>query len=82
MRIVLLADLQAADIGLPYELGLLGTKGQIMDDCLPEVEAKLLADGKALRETDWLKQQGGAGSNKRGAGSGSNKRGAGPKANK
>ena len=65
MRIVLIADVHAADIGLPYELGLLHPTGAILDDCLPDVEAKLLADKKAVLEADWLKRGKGGPENKR-----------------
>lgn len=54
-RYVFLEDLQAAEIGLSYESGLLYTKDQIVDDLLPGVEAKLLELGKIQLESEWLK---------------------------
>lgn len=72
-RIVLIEDVHAADIGLPYELGLLHPTGAILDDCLPDVEAKLLRDGKAALEADWLKRGKGGTENKRSKGPAENK---------
>lgn len=56
-RIVMIEDLHAVDLGMAVELGLLHPAGAIVDDCLPAVEAKLIAAGKALPETDWLALQ-------------------------
>ena len=57
MRIVILLDVTAARLGFDAGLGLLLTKGQIVDDALPDVEKKLLEDGLAMPEDKWLKQQ-------------------------
>lgn len=75
MRIVLVKDLHAAELGLPYELGLLHPTGAILDDCLPEVEAKLLAEGMAVLESDWRPTT-------RAKPAPANKRATGPKENK
>ena len=56
-RIVMIEDLHAVDLGMAVDLGLLYPAGAIVDDCLPEVEAKLMSEGKALPEVDWLALQ-------------------------
>ena len=45
--IILIEDLHAADLGMPYELGLLYRRGTVIKDPLPEIEALLLVRGKA-----------------------------------
>lgn len=57
MRIVILKDVQAAHLGYDAGMGLLLMAGQIVDDALPDVEAKLLADGLAMPEDKWLKRK-------------------------
>lgn len=57
MRIVLIKDVQAAHLGLDAEMGLLYPAGAILDSCLPHIEEKLLAEGLAVPEEEWQKQQ-------------------------
>ena len=57
MRLVLTEDLTAAKLGLDYRLGLLHKAGDVLLNPLPEVEKKLLAEGLAVPESEWLKQQ-------------------------
>ncbi len=59
MRIVFLKDLHASHLGFDPGMGLLYPAGAIVDDCLPQVEEKLLREGFAIPEKDWQQQQAG-----------------------
>ena len=89
MRLVITEDLTAAKLGLEASLGLLYPAGAIVDDVLPDVETKLLAEGLALREEDWLLLQEPTKEDstksepaKRATGGSQTKRGTGPQENK
>lgn len=78
-RFVFIEDLQAAEVGLDFEMGLLYPKGAIVDDLLPGMEAKLLKMGKIVAEAEfWQQQQ----QQKAASAPPSNKRGRGGRENK
>jgi hypothetical protein len=53
-RLVLVKDLPAAILGYDRNLGLLGREGQIFENVIPAVEKKLISEGYALEEEDFL----------------------------
>jgi len=59
-RFVFISDLHASEIGMDYEMGLLYSKGQIVDDLLPGMEELLLLKKKILPESDYWQRQAGA----------------------
>lgn len=50
MNLELLEDVQAARVGLPYELGLVGRRGDVLKNVLPDVGRKLIEMGAAREE--------------------------------
>ena len=56
-RLVLVKDLPAAVLGYDRNLGLLGRAGQVFEDVIPAVEKKLITEGYALEEEDFLSLQ-------------------------
>lgn len=47
MKLRILDDVRAGELGLPYELGLVACAGSVLDNVLPQVGAKLIQMGKA-----------------------------------
>ncbi|MGH9753442.1 MAG: hypothetical protein ACREA2_11720 [Blastocatellia bacterium] len=54
-RFVFIEDLHASEIGMDFEMGLLYSKGQIVDNLLPGIEELLLLRKKIIFEDDWWK---------------------------
>lgn len=67
-RYVCLEDVQAAEIGLDYSLGVVCCKGAMLVDVLPTVKAHLVKQGKIISEADYEALNRKAPANKRGVG--------------